>query len=221
MNGVVVVLLAVTTVLLAVLIVLFRRLVYTLLNTGRMTGPFFPFGGQAKLPKGRPYAVYRFYDADYQVLRVGQTNNLARRTWQYTREPWWRQVRGMYFETFRTFAEALEAERVTIRETNPRYNVMHTARSESERATLKPVAPESAEPAARRLSQAQSRAAALQAMRDAGRDGATPKALYMAATRSSSWLHPILLEWINEGCVIRNEQGRYVLVEGHESRDTG
>jgi len=39
------------------------------------------------------YSIYRFYDIDQNLLRIGHTNNLYRRIGEYARsEPWWHWV---------------------------------------------------------------------------------------------------------------------------------
>ena len=53
------------------------------------------------------------------------------------------------------------------------------------------------------------RAAMRALLAQAGADGASARELYGAATRSSSWFHTVITEWIDEGSVERTERGRY------------
>lgn len=55
-------------------------------------------------------------------------------------------------------------------------------------------------------------------LRERGGHGATAKELYSAATRSSSWFHPIITRWIDdEGIVERTAHGTYAMVLARSS----
>lgn len=71
------------------------------------------------------HALYRFFDAEGELLYVGITMNPAAR-WPKHRggKPWWAEVTDITLETFQARAEALAAERQAIKTEHPRYNIM-------------------------------------------------------------------------------------------------
>lgn len=64
-------------------------------------------------------------------------------------------------------------------------------------------------PEPRKLSQAEAVAAVRRMLAEAGPEGVAPRDLYTAATRSSSWLHPLINQWCDEGTAMRTSKGRY------------
>lgn len=76
-------------------------------------------------PPGRT-AVYRFYDAEDQLLYVGITNNLdVRWATHASDKPWWHLVTRKDAEWFETRAEALAAEKEVVAEQEPLYDATH------------------------------------------------------------------------------------------------
>lgn len=69
-----------------------------------------------------PTTLYRFHDADGQLLYVGVTMALFRRIMNHRAKPWWEEVAGASFEHFETRGEALLAELIAVARENPRYN---------------------------------------------------------------------------------------------------
>ncbi len=77
-------------------------------------------------------ALYRFYDADDQLLYAGISGRLHVRWREHARDyatKWWPEVRSNSVEWFLTRPEALRAEREAIRAEEPLHNIMHTPRS--------------------------------------------------------------------------------------------
>lgn len=91
-------------------------------------------GTAAEIRQG-PTAVYRWYDADDQMLYVGVSNNPAARADQHSREkPWWSQVARCEVVWFSSRPEALVAERAAIQTEMPTLNYVGTPRqSEAQR----------------------------------------------------------------------------------------
>lgn len=74
----------------------------------------------------RTHALYRFYDADDQLLYVGITLDPGPR-WRAHRDdkPWWHEVTNVTIEVLPSRAAVLEAEKQAILAERPRYNVVH------------------------------------------------------------------------------------------------
>lgn len=74
----------------------------------------------------RPTALYRFYDADDDLLYVGISHNPWTRWSQHKGDKAWAMdVTHQTIEWFETREEALEAERCAIIDEDPTYNVVH------------------------------------------------------------------------------------------------
>lgn len=70
--------------------------------------------------------VYRLYDADYRLLYVGQSVNLAQRLATHGREKqWWSDVDTISVEHFPSKDAAARAERRALCSEAPRYNVQN------------------------------------------------------------------------------------------------
>ncbi len=70
------------------------------------------------------HTVYRFFDADDELLWVGVTATRTRRFAQHREQrEWWTEIVRAEFEHFGTRAEAEAAEREQIQTLHPRYNV--------------------------------------------------------------------------------------------------
>lgn len=71
-------------------------------------------------------ALYRWYGFDGELLYVGITNNLLRRTSQhFDSKAWMHEAATATIEHFATRDEALAAEKDAIRRERPRYNIQH------------------------------------------------------------------------------------------------
>lgn len=78
----------------------------------------------------RPTSLYRFYDADDQLLYVGISLNVFRRMAQHSeRKTWWTAVARSTVEWHPTREAALEAERIAIRDEKPLHNIQHARTS--------------------------------------------------------------------------------------------
>lgn len=79
----------------------------------------------ADLPSdGPPTCLYRFYDANDNLLYVGITSQLPMRWKTHDKlKPWWREVVRATVEHFDTREDALAAEATAIKAEKPRYNV--------------------------------------------------------------------------------------------------
>jgi predicted GIY-YIG superfamily endonuclease len=78
-------------------------------------------------------AVYRFYDADGQLLYVGMTGNLGRRFAMHAAtKKWWPQVARRTAEWFGDRGEAAQAEREAIRAEKPVHNIRLALSAEKE-----------------------------------------------------------------------------------------
>lgn len=73
-------------------------------------------------------ALYRFYDADDQLLYVGITHRLPRRVKEHIAKEWSKATSYIDVEWFETKTKALVAERKAIRSEHPRYNIMHNGK---------------------------------------------------------------------------------------------
>lgn len=70
--------------------------------------------------------LYRFFDADSQLLYVGIAGNPGRRFHQHAKEKhWWTQVAASTMQHFNMRVEAERAEELAIRTERPLYNVTH------------------------------------------------------------------------------------------------
>ena len=79
--------------------------------------------GMAALEK-RKHVLYRFYDASDVLLYVGITADFGSRVKGHQAEKHWSDlIVNVRLEHFATRSEALDAERVAIRDENPLYNV--------------------------------------------------------------------------------------------------
>jgi hypothetical protein len=68
--------------------------------------------------------LYRHFDAAGELLYVGCTGNVIRRTEQHeAQSPWLPEVATITVEHFASGSEALAAEEAAIRAENPKYNV--------------------------------------------------------------------------------------------------
>lgn len=72
-----------------------------------------------------PYALYRWYDADGNLLYIGKTNNIARRTAQHAAvQPWWDSVVRCEVERMATQAQRADPQLHQVRiMTDYRYRV--------------------------------------------------------------------------------------------------
>jgi hypothetical protein len=74
------------------------------------------------------HALYRFFDADENLLYIGITMNPAQRWRAHAHDKqWWHEVADIRIEKQSSRAAALTAEAVAIREECPRYNIVHAA----------------------------------------------------------------------------------------------
>lgn len=72
----------------------------------------------------RPHVLYRFFDADDQLLYVGiSLQGLRRMSTHQATKPWWPTVVRTSLEHFPDRESAREAERVAIAEEGPLYNI--------------------------------------------------------------------------------------------------
>lgn len=70
--------------------------------------------------------LYRFWDADEQLLYVGITLNPGHRWTSHRNDkPWWSEVATITIETHPDRRAVLEAERRAIVAERPRYNIVH------------------------------------------------------------------------------------------------
>lgn len=88
-----------------------------------------------------PTGVYRFYDADEQLLYVGVSSNLRTRWKEHEdNRPWWGDIARHDVTWFATRAKALAEESRAICEDSPRYNSQGIVRApESPHPTHTPV----------------------------------------------------------------------------------
>lgn len=71
-------------------------------------------------------ALYRFFDADDELLYVGITYDPATRWKQHqSKAPWWRDVTMRTVEWYDDRPAAEAAERKAVQTEGPRYNVIH------------------------------------------------------------------------------------------------
>jgi hypothetical protein len=73
-------------------------------------------------------ALYRFFDADDELLYVGISRDPAERWKQHRDKPWWRDVAMRVVEWHDDRPSAERAERKAIQTEGPRYNVQHNQR---------------------------------------------------------------------------------------------
>ena len=80
---------------------------------------------RAAQPDQERTAVYRFFDANGELLYVGLTNNTATR-WDYhaRRKPWWADVAGKSVTWYDDRPTAARAEAQAIRTEAPRWNIV-------------------------------------------------------------------------------------------------
>ena len=71
-----------------------------------------------------PTALYRFFDADGDLLYVGITRNLNLRLTQHAADkPWWASVARKTLVWYPSRSDAAHAEGKAIREERPQFNV--------------------------------------------------------------------------------------------------
>jgi predicted GIY-YIG superfamily endonuclease len=76
-------------------------------------------------------ALYRFFDADDELLYIGITSHLPGRVSEHEGEkPWWTDVERVSVEHFATREEVIEAEREAIRTEGPKHNISHNPQAE-------------------------------------------------------------------------------------------
>lgn len=81
--------------------------------------------GAAAPPAGPTVTIYRYYDANGELLYVGMTGARHHRTVQHARQqPWWRKVEHATYEHVPA-GEATEYERHAIVAEQPKYNKAH------------------------------------------------------------------------------------------------
>ena len=72
-------------------------------------------------------SLYRHFDATGVLLYVGVSKNVDKRSWEHRKErAWFAEVASTTVEPFPTRQKAEAAERVAIRNENPKHNVSHT-----------------------------------------------------------------------------------------------
>jgi len=87
-------------------------------------------------PTIQPTALYRFYDAEGDLLYVGVTGNLASRFSDHRRmSPWWAHADRHEVEWLPHWSAALQAERRAIRDEAPRWNSVFNTRRAAKRPT--------------------------------------------------------------------------------------
>lgn len=71
--------------------------------------------------------LYRFFNAEGELLYVGATTSPGKRLSQhhYT-QPWWDEVDYAAFQRFPTHAELMDAECEAIHNESPRYNIVYS-----------------------------------------------------------------------------------------------
>ena len=93
------------------------------------------------------HALYRFFNADRQLLYVGLTVDPGSRWTSHCKEkPWWHEVDTVKVETFPTRDLVIKAEREAIETEYPLYNIAHanTAQLDEARDCLAAIAAEHA-----------------------------------------------------------------------------
>lgn len=73
-------------------------------------------------------ALYRFFDAEEELLYIGISKDPATRWEQHRAKPWWRDVSMRVIEWYDDRPAAERAERKAIVAEGPRYNVQHNQR---------------------------------------------------------------------------------------------
>lgn len=77
------------------------------------------------------HCLYRFFDAEGELLYVGITMNPAARWPKHSyQKPWWCEVESITLETFDSRADVLAAEREAIKTEHPRHNIVHVEKPE-------------------------------------------------------------------------------------------
>lgn len=72
------------------------------------------------------HVLYRFFNADGDLLYVGMTKNPGQRLAGHSsNQSWWREVANVTMEHCDTRAALKRAERDAIRNESPKYNVVH------------------------------------------------------------------------------------------------
>jgi len=75
------------------------------------------------------HALYRFFDAEADLLYVGISINPGYRFSQHRDDkPWWTEVSDIKIEPFADRRSVMDAERAAIIAEQPRYNVVHNRR---------------------------------------------------------------------------------------------
>ena len=69
--------------------------------------------------------LYRYFDADDQLLYIGITNNQARRFSQHKDKDWFRYIHRATFEHFSNRKDAELAEMMAIKKELPLHNISH------------------------------------------------------------------------------------------------
>ena len=73
-----------------------------------------------------PTALYRWFDADDQLLYVGISNNVVRRSGEHAKaKAWMRQAVRNTVEWLPDRASALAAEEAAIESEHPKHNIVH------------------------------------------------------------------------------------------------
>lgn len=82
------------------------------------------FRQDAPTPAMTGHCLYRFWDADGQLLYVGETNDPMRRWREHQQtKPWFCEVVTFTRESFPTRETAKAAEADAIKTENPKYNI--------------------------------------------------------------------------------------------------
>lgn len=98
-------------------------------NTNRGDRPLEPYVPRSQR-SNTPTSLYRFYDADGQLLYVGVTSQgVGRFRSHATNAPWWTQAVRTELEHFDTRLDAEREERRQIKALRPIHNVRHAERA--------------------------------------------------------------------------------------------
>lgn len=83
------------------------------------------------------HVLYRFYDADGQLLYVGITNSISRRFKAHASDkPWWPDVADCRIAFYPSRAALARAEEDAIKYEKPRYNIRPTSIRQPRRAAV-------------------------------------------------------------------------------------
>lgn len=100
----------------------------------------------------KPQALYRFYDADGELLYIGITSNPGARWKRHAGDkPWWTEVASTTIEHFGTREDVEVAERSAIRAERPKYNRQHNSSNGSTRGSRSARAVDRLRPAIERI----------------------------------------------------------------------